>query len=226
MCKLSEIESQALSTLVCSHFVCQNCGIIDLDFDRSRKGHICDTCNFVSKSGCLAFHIGFHTLVDLIQEAYHANSITSTNYKPSNSSVATILFYCTLREKLLNNFIEQHLYALKVPDSIIERLLDDNKLANQKFGELFTSTVGITWNAAIKHISKEADINFADISTQMKTAADLRNKFLHQGHPWSISKDFATSCVNSLGDLVNLFVKLHNTYTHPLVKNKLARRLG
>jgi hypothetical protein len=102
---------------------------------------------------------------------------------------------------------------------LILRLLADNKLASQKFGKLFLSALGATWDEAIGLTSSRAGIDFRAVATLMRNAAELRNEFLHEGRGWAITRDIATECVDSLGTLVALFAELHNAYTHPLLRD-------
>jgi hypothetical protein len=98
-------------------------------------------------------------------------------------------------------------------------LLDDNKLANQKFGDLFTSILGQKWDEAVTEASKHAGEDFESVSQLMKQAASIRNEFLHEGTAWSATLDVATACVDSMPALASLFVALHNIYIHSLIQN-------
>lgn len=147
--RLSQIDSQPLSDFACVYFLCKACGIIDQDWNRTRKGNHCLQCNAESDSASLVFPISIHILVDLIQQSYHSQSPTNPLNSPQGSDVGPVLYFCTLREALLNNFLVNHLRAQKIPQHLVEKLLDDNKLAGQKFGGLFTSVVGVKWSEAV-----------------------------------------------------------------------------
>jgi hypothetical protein len=220
MTSLSEIDTQPASMLVCDHLICQSCGIVDRDYGRLRNGYCCSECGVKSESGRLVFPISIHVLVDLVQQAFHSQSPTGPLDAPQGSDIGTVLFYCTLREALLNTFLRHNLRARQVDESLITKLLDDNKLASQKFGGLFTSVIGATWEDAIAQASRLAGTNFKPVSDLMRKAAELRNEFLHEGRAWSLNREFATECVDSMGNLVNLFVALHNEYTHPVLQGK------
>lgn len=221
MHELSEIDFQHASTLVCDQMQCQACGWIDRDRDRMRKGHRCKVCNTESEGARLAFSVNISVLVNLCQEAYFSQPKLTTPYSPQSANIAPILFFCTLRECLLNHFLQMHLRALNVPWPLIEKLLDDNKLANQKFGDLFTTVTGVKWDEAVKTASANASNDFKIVSELMRTAAIIRNKFLHEGHAWKSTREFATECIDSLPQLTQLFVTLNNAYTHPLLLKTL-----
>ncbi len=189
MVRLSQIDSQPLSDLVCVHFLCRACGIIDQDWNRTRKGNRCFVCNTEGDGASLVFPISIHVLVDLIQQSYHSNSPTGPLDSPQGSDVGPVLYFCTLREALLSTFLVNHLRAQEVPQSLILKLLDDNKLASQKFGGLFTSVIGVKWSEAVSAASRRSGRDFSVVSDLMRTAAEHRNEFLHSGRAWSISRD-------------------------------------
>jgi len=218
MTRLSEIDDQIASSLACDHLICQGCGVVDRDHSRMRVGSRCSTCNAESESGCLYFPISIHILVDLAQQAYHSTAPVGPLDGPQAQGISTILFFCALREALLNRFLFSHLRAQRVPERLIEKLLDDNKLASQKFGDLFSSVVGSKWDVAVDDASKHTGRNFQAVSELMKQAASIRNEFLHEGTAWSASYEVATECVDAMPSLVALFVSLHNVYIHPLVR--------
>jgi len=218
---LAEIDTQDASMLVCNHFICPQCGIIDRDYGRLRKGYCCNVCGSESESGSMAFPISIHVLVDLVRQAYHSTAPVGPISGPQVPDIGTVLFFCTLREALLNAFLINHLRAQRIPKNLIDRLLEDNKLASQKFGDLFTSVIGEKWNDAVFKASEHAGMDFRSTSELMRTAASLRNEFLHEGRAWAASHEFATTCVNSMPEVISLFVALHNGYVHPLLRSDL-----
>lgn len=216
MIPLSEIDWQELSTLVCDHFICKNCGVIYRDATL-QKWNLCKHCNTPIESHRYAFSLNnIPVLVNLVQQAYHSQSPTGHSSAPQGQDVGTVLFYCSLREALLNNFIVTNLRIRNIDEALISRMLDDNKLASQKFGGLFTSIIGTKWKDAISDLSRTRAKDYMAVSKLMQDAADLRNEFLHEGDAWGINRDFAKRCVDSLGQLVSMFVELHNEYTQPL----------
>ena len=212
MTTLADIDSQPASTLACSHLTCKTCAVVDRDWERMRKGHVCSTCGTPGEGGRLYFPISIHILVDLIQQAFHSNVSTTPPRGPQGPDVGTVLYFCSLREALLNHFLVSALNAQKVPMALIERLLDDNKLAVQKFGGLFTSVTGAKWAVAVSQVSRS--MSFRCVSELMVKAAGLRNTFLHEGSAWTITREVSTECINAVPNMVQLFVELHNEYIH------------
>lgn len=214
--QLADIDRQDASTLVCDHLICAHCGIIDRDHSRIRRGSKCSTCGKESEGGRLAFPISIHILVDLVQQAYHSTAPVGPISGPQVPSIGTILLFCTLREALLNWFLVRRLRAQGVPPAIVEKLLADNRLANQKLGDLFTSALGCKWEEAVAEASRSVAGDFAPISKLMRNAATIRNTFLHEGQAWEATREIATECVNAMPLLVGLFATLHNVYVRPL----------
>jgi hypothetical protein len=214
--QLADIDGQDASTLVCDLLICRHCAFIDRDHDRIRKGSTCSTCGKQSEGGRLAFPISIHILVDLVQQAYHSTAPVGPISGPQVPSIGTILLFCTLREALLNWFLIGRLRAQNVPAAIVEKLLADNRLANQRFGELFKSVVECRWDEAVSNASRHVSGDFSSVSELMREAAVIRNTFLHEGLGWQATPEVAKACVNAMPLLVSLFATLHNLYVHPL----------
>ncbi len=102
-----------------------------------------------------------------------------------------------------------------MPQGIIDRLLSDNKLANQRFGQLFKSVVGSKWRVAVEEVSTEG-CSFVAVSELMIIASEVRNDFMHTGSAWQATEELATDCVNNLPMLTHLFAELHNHYVRPI----------
>ena len=212
---LALIKDQDASQLACPWFLCAHCGIVDRDMQRMRVGHGCRSCRQPSESGRLYFPVTIHILVDLVHQAYHSNAPVGPIHGPQTGAVGTIVFFCALREALLAQFLKEHMEAQQLPQGIIDRLLNDNKLANQRFGQLFKSVVGEKWRVAVEEISIEG-CSFVAVSELMMTASEVRNDFMHTGAAWEATEELTTDCVSSLPMLTHLFAELHNHYVRPI----------
>jgi hypothetical protein len=169
----------------------------------------------------LAYPIHIHALVDLVQQAFHADSPTRPVAGPSSADVGTVLMFCSLRESLLTNFLVKNLQTREVDTPLIDKLIDDNKLAHQKFGDLFTSVIGQKWSDAVKAVGDKHLTDFSAVSDLMKEAAVKRNEFLHQGRAWGLEREFAADCVNATGEMTSLFAAMHNEFTVPRFRRKV-----
>ncbi len=215
MVSLAEIDNQDASTLVCDFMICERCGKVDREHSRMVVNSLCPACKQPAGVARLYYPINVHILVDLVQQSYHSYAPVGPISGPQAPAVGVILFFCTLREALLNHFLLAFLCAENVKTSLIEKLLDDNKLASQKFTSLFNAVVGKSWCEAVGDASSLDATNYQSVSDLMKSAASIRNEFLHEGTGWSATREVATECVNSLPALFALFVALHNVYVLP-----------
>ncbi len=217
MTTLSEIDDQDASTLICDFMICARCGIVDRERSRIRADSLCPACGQRAGVARLYYPVSIHILVDLVQESYHSYARVGPISGPQTSTIGPILFFCTLREALINHLLLENLRAEGTKQSLIERLLDDNKLAHQKFGALFRAVVGTSWADGVREASLYDGTDYQAVSNLMKLTASIRNDFLHDGAGWSASRELATECVDRLPQLFDLFVALHNVYIHPLL---------
>jgi len=222
---ITEIIDRPLSLLVSNHLICQGCHIVDRDHERMRVGYACPTCGKPCDGGELYFSINIHILVDLIQEAYHSTSTKNKSgrlYEGVGShDISVIIYFCTLRETLLDKFITELLRVQNIPEGICERLLSDNKFHIQKQDKLFKSLTEVKWKDAVSKLNENSKLNYCETDDFVLNAVRARNNFIHEGSKWSIDRELATSCMKNIWSLINLYVGLHNTYVHPLYKKHL-----
>ena len=216
---------QSLSTLIANYLECQECRIIDRNAERMRSGYICPVCDYVSEGGRLYFHINIHILIDLIQESYHSvnsEQVTEKLYEGEGPhDISVIIFFCTLREALLDNLISRLMTAQNLSDGVSERLLSDNKFHVQKQDKLFKSLTGVKWNDAIDMLNKNSNLDYKEIDDFVVSVVRARNNFIHEGCKWSIDRELSTNCMNNLFGLIKIYVELHNSYVHPHYKKSL-----
>jgi hypothetical protein len=211
---ITEIVSQPLSSLTCDFLICLNCRIVDRDQGRIRVGHRCPECGHPGEGGRLYFSINVRILIDLIQEAFHGNA-HRLNKQLNANNISVVIFFCVLREALLENLIMELFVIHQIPQGVRERLLADNRLHSQKQNKLFKSLTGVTWKEAISAVDEHAQLDYSQLDEFVKQAVDHRNRFIHRGSQWSIDRSLSQSCLENAWGLVNLYVSLHNTYVHP-----------
>lgn len=178
MVTLAEIDTQDASTLVCDYMICQRCGVVDRERSRMVVDTPCPACHQPAGVARLHFPINVHILVDLIQQAYHSYAPVGPAAGPQAHTIGPVLFFCTLREVLLNHFLLARLRAENVNQALIEKLLDDNKLASQKFAGLFVAVTEKSWLDAVGDASAADGTNYRPVSDLMQKAAKVRNEFL------------------------------------------------
>lgn len=215
MATLSEVDDFPASLLVGDFLMCQRCGVVDRERKRIRTDAMCPSCQHPAGVARLYYHVGIQILIDMIQQAYNSKSPLPNEHGPRSSDVAVVLFFCTLREALLDNLLNELFSAHKVAPAIAEKLLKDNRLFGQKLFGVLPAITEAPWKKAIEDASSEAGRDFVALSAFMEKAADLRNTFVHKGSGWGITRDLATECVNSIFDLMTLFASLHNLYVKP-----------
>jgi hypothetical protein len=221
---ITEVIGQPLSTLVSDQLICKYCHIVDRDHERSRVGHACPTCGIEGEGGRLYFSINIHILVDLIQESYHAppNNSSGRLYEGVGShDISVVIYFCTLRETLLDKLITELLIAKEIPEGVCNRLLADNKFHIQKQDKLFSSLTDEKWSGAVDKLSAGVELDYVGIDEFVVKAVRARNNFIHEGSKWAIDRELSTECLKNIWGLVNLYVGLHNRYVHPVYKNRL-----
>jgi hypothetical protein len=215
MSELAEIDGQAASALVCDFMICARCGTVDREKSRLEVNSDCPACQKPAGFAQLYYPINVRILVNLMQQTYHSSSPADPVPGPQASEIGTIIFFCTLRESLLNHFLSSLLRARRKPAPEIEKIFKDNKSAGRKFGRLFTKVVENSWEDAVAEASRLADKDFQPLSDLMKNAVVIRNKFMHEGAGWMATREVAASCINNSFSLFELFVSLHNAYVRP-----------
>lgn len=158
-------------------------------------------------------------MIDLIQEAYHSGSNKIPKYIHGNeiniNDISVVIFFITLREALLENFLHEIAIAKNVPKNIFERLKSDNKLYIKKQNALFLALTDDKWEDAIQKL------NYVDLNSFIKNAANIRNIFIHEGNKYCINRDISEKCLSKTPELVRFYVDLHNKYIHPIyLKNQ------
>jgi hypothetical protein len=207
-----------LSELFTNYYLCESCLIVDNELNRSIHGYKCPRCKKESKGGRIYFDLNVFILLQLMHEYYHLERSDSDIMRKiksrgkHNHKLAVIIFFCTLSEVLLYNFLKQYMIYNKIPNKIQERLLNDNLYPKQRIEKLFPSLINVKWKTALKKISMDSKYNYQDIFGFYLRVSHERNDFLHKGNKFNITDDMITNCMIMTPGLVQLFVDLHNLY--------------
>ena len=221
-----EIINQSYSSLLSNFQICKQCAIVDTDFYRTRFDYNCPVCNQTGKGGMLYFHLGVHSLIDLMQEAYNSKKIISNvddekiGVDSKAHYLSVVIFFITLREVLLQNFMDEIVLIKNIPESVYEMLLSDNRNYSQKQNKVFKSLLNMSWNDAIKQANDKDEIDYLALNELLKKAVKARNEFLHEGSSFIITKELAEECIINIWSLINLYVRFHNDYVHPYYLKK------
>jgi hypothetical protein len=156
-------------------------------------------------------------IADLIAELYPLPDldipvlIIPSSDPPESHRLAILVFFCTLGEILLQQFLERCMLRLNLPTQIQKRLLQDNLFPPQRIERLFPILTGASWKQAVSAASKHAETNFQSTVIFYKEASEGRNLLLHLGNKWAVPTDMARKCFDQIAPLIKLFVELHNT---------------
>ena len=160
--KVSEITGQSLSTLVAAFHVCQCCDLVDRDHERMKFGHPCPNCGGRSKGGLQYFDLSTHALIDPMQESFHQKPTQSSRLLSSSNAhtLAVVIYFCTLREVLLEHFLRELMRALQLPRAIQERILADNLFSKQRVEKVFPSLGDEKWKTVVRELSKDSELDY------------------------------------------------------------------
>lgn len=221
--RIQAITGQKLSLLLADFQMCRHCRVVDRNNERLRVGYACPECGQPGHGGHMYFELSVHTLINLMQEAFHAPA-ESRNMDNSQGSgahdVSVVLFFCALREVLINGLIGQICWAQKIPKGVYTRLLSDNKMYSQRRNNLLPSLVGKNWTSLIKEETASSELDYVALDTFLARAASARNRFMHEGKRWDINHSLAEGCLENIWPLLNFYVALHNRHVYPFFKRQ------
>lgn len=220
--RIIDIKTQPLGLVLNSFCICQNCHIVDTDIERVEVGHPCSTCGEPSPGGRSFFGLPVYSLINLMQVSYHSDNVISQtgglhdHHASEDTKLAVVIFFVALREVLMTRFLRNLMIARNIPEDICERLFEDNPTHTQRMNKLFQSLTGQKWKKAIKILSEDSGIDYANLDEFIEDTVNARNTFLHKGIKWAVGKDMARHCLERIPSLLRLHADLHNKYVYPL----------
>jgi len=208
---------RSLGTALVKHHVCEHCRAVYVDQNQFRVGMACQQCGKANTAGHRQyFGVAVWSLIDLMQEFFHKDSDASASpgsQQSSNSPLAVVLFFATLREVLLKHFLTEMMKAHAMTVAVSQRLFADNRSHQQMLNNLFPSlSGGIKWKSALTRIQCRVSFTASDLNDFLKEVADARNAFLHDGKQWAITPDMAEQCMLRIPEVIELYVALHNEF--------------
>jgi hypothetical protein len=217
---LTIIDKQRISTIVGEYYECTECRVADT-FMRAREGTICPTCKKRSDSGMSFFDLSVLIMLDLLQEAYRAipppdDKSRDHLQRVTAYSASVLVFYCTIRERLLIRFIYALMTAMRLPVSLCRRLDADNDSHAQRLFNLFPALTGMKWEQALNRIPTKDGVDWLELNQSLGLVSNERNAFLHEGQFTKGRSETASECVKNIFPLLELFIELNNLFVHPL----------
>jgi len=230
--RFSQLRGQRLSTLVAMEFlVCQNCAFVDEDSERMRKGYPCPVCEAPSVGGFPYFPSSIRDVLDMMQSAFHRGLTTppfvdSTVGTPTQtadgSRLATIIYFSTLSDLLLEHFLREIASARDVTSPVVEYLLRETPYTRGRIEKLFPLLTQTKFGKAVSLVSNRTQRDYATIVTLAKDTNAKRNDLLHAGDKWAIAAGLPEECIDRSPELFELFASLHNEFVHPIYYNSLT----
>ena len=163
------------------------------------------------------FHLNIHTMVNLIQAAYQSpknEDLPSDGGAAQNA--ATLIFFCTLNEALLENLLCELCRAKQLPTAVIARLLSDNSRVCDRQGKLWVALTEKSWKWSIEKAGADDTCDYVRVNKFCADMQVVRNKFVHRGASHIVSRTMAETCANEIWAVTSFYVALHNAVVHPL----------
>lgn len=217
-----------LQTIAMQYDICLHCRIVDTSMSRMLVGTPCPTCRRASEGGMMFFDSTPLTIIDLLQEAYCAIPVKADASQLFSSppelahTAAVVIFFCILRETLLERFLSSVMRALDLPEAIQDRLSADNHQHMQRLQKLFPALVGINWDEAIDQVQADTSESLTKLDTFLKRVSNVRNTFVHKGFDFRMEQSLAKECLENVSPMLLFFTLLHNRFVHPRYFQKIS----
>ncbi len=213
-------EKRIFSQLANLHYcyICDHCLIVDRDMGRSTPGHKCRNCNQPGNGSMGYFNVSVYEMLSLMENFYNLEtkefSQEFNEYIPNKNihHISFIIFFCSLAEILLTNFLNHYFDKENLSKKIRYRLLDDNILTKQKIDKLFPSLIGKKWKDAVKIINEKSKFDYKKTLDFHNRVVKIRNELIHHGSSWLIPDEMPLDCLRNVIPLVQLFIDLHNEF--------------
>ncbi len=216
---ITKMSGTTLWPTVANYFICEHCRVVDKNIYRTERDYLCPTCRKTSDTGQFFFDINILTLIELINEAFYTKPLKKSefgNKKINASSLAVLIFFCTLREALLESLIFNLIRMHDLPPNVRDRLCEDNRMYLAKKTKLFPSLAGIkSWNEAISKTKLKTGRDYKGIDAFLEKANKMRNEILHEGDKLAFRSHMKKACLENIPPLLELYVDFHNTFIHP-----------
>ena len=212
-----------MSGMASSYFLCLNCGIVDQDENRSVPGHACSMCG-VSPCGCrVFFRLGVSIIIQLIETSYFRWPEQSTYDELSRQrredlrNSATLIFFCSLKELLLETFTEDMMEALRLKPEEQTSLREQYSTHSKRLQYLMPAMTGKSWHDALSSLPLERREQHSNLDGFLEHATRKRNDLLHDVNLLAFDEDIATSCFRAIPMILELYVDLQNQFVHPVI---------
>ena len=208
-------------------YSCNICGIVTRDPNGLAYRAPCPTCTTPRVGGKLFFDMSVLILIKDMAEAFRFidnSPIKDHHLEPEDfRDVAVVIFFCILKEVLLERFLSTLMTILKLPDNIIFRLNKDNDSHFRRLNQLFPSLTQSKWSEAIERFPSDKSNAFVDLDNLLVRATDARNNFIHEALHGAITPQLAEDCFNAVPTLLDCHMHLNNTFIHPILHHEVMQ---
>jgi hypothetical protein len=201
--------------------VCRECGFVDRDQGRLKVGYKCSVCGVQSEGGLMFLELNVLVLIRQIYEAYYfSDTAVEESYmaEPEEfKDLAVVVFFCILKEVLLERFLLNFMHVLNLPEGVMTRMESDNDSHRRRLENLFPSLTGQKWKDVLSKLPSNDPKKYNILDELLLRATKARNELLHEANHHSITSKLAEECFNAIPVLLDCYKHLNNIYVHPVV---------
>jgi hypothetical protein len=212
-----EIRDRPLSQVVGNYLSCPVCCTVVRDTDGEERAD-CPCCENKLTGGTFFFKRPVHSLVDLIQTAFHLGRTVTQDNPPLGAvsgfdqTVACLLFFTRLGDVTLDQLLRAILRSQHLPPHIGKRLLTDHPDYRSRIGKLFPTLTGETWRASIETLASERGLEYVETVVFRQRASTMTDAFLQLGELPENGHEIGATCVLRIVPLLDLHAALHNRF--------------
>lgn len=201
---------------VAVYFVCRSCHFVDGDLERVKFPSHCNKCGKTSGRALLHFGSSVIGLINLLHDFHDTAHVDGGSTRSKCNHLGVVIIFVTLREVLLDKFIQDMLHETIITPSLKALLRRTHATHYSRLTELLPALCGKKWGQILSEIHKSGGPDYTSLDKFLVGIVKKRNSLLHQGDKWSPKPKDADDCISNLGALIRLHVDLHNHCVYPL----------
>jgi len=178
----------------------------------------CPHCGKEMTEGPFYFKRPVHSLIDLMQSAYHLETLSSGDGRivsftsKLDQCVAVLMSFCQLTDVVFEQFLIQLMMGLRLPPNVAKRLLADHETFNKRAIQLLPSLTGRDLQTIVDSFRVESGVDYLEALTFGRKAKRRKKSFMRTGDSTGIDSDLARSCILHTSPVLELFSALHNLF--------------
>jgi len=157
-------------------------------------------------------------MVDLMHESYCTSKVLSKTPDPFQMAnraqhAAVVIFFCTIKELLLERFLSAFIIWFAMPTSLREQIEKEYDTHSRRLNKLFPALTANKWLDVISSLHSDGN-DFVALNKFFEQASKERNNLVHEGDHFGMDETMALDCVHNLIPTLDLFVALNNLFIH------------